>query len=251
MNEVILPVVFLAIAFFYSSVGFGGGSSYLAILSLVLTDFHEIRTTALVFNLVVVTIGTVVFVRNKVFNFRTFGPFIVCSVPMAFFGAQLRLSEKAFFLILGSSLVLSALFMGLQALRRTHQSRGFLWYKRGALGGTVGFLSGLAGIGGGIFLSPILNLIGWANPRTVAALASTFILVNSVSGLSGLLVAQAFQFEIHFAGPLLIAVMVGGSLGAYVSGRQFNIYIIRWLTAILVAYVGFRLVLQHGFGIYI
>lgn len=249
MNEYLLPLIFFAIAFFYSSVGFGGGSSYLAILSIVLVDFYKIRTIALVFNLAVVTIGTIIYVRKNVFDWRQFWPFIVFSIPMAFLGAQLRLSQTTFFLILGGSLLLSAVFMGLQVLRRTHENNRFSLTKRGALGASVGLLSGVAGIGGGIFLSPILNLAGWANPRTVAALASTFILSNSASGLTGLLVANSFQFDMDFALPLLLAVISGGSLGSYLSNSKFNIHLIRGLTAILVAYVGLRLILLHGFEV--
>lgn len=249
MSEFFLPIIFFAIAFFYSSIGFGGGSSYLAILSLVLTDFYEIRTLALVFNLAVVTIGTLVYMQQKVFEWKKFWPFIVFSIPTAFLGAQLRLSEKTFFLVLGGSLVLSAIFMGLQALRRKNENRSFPWPQRGALGASMGFLSGVAGIGGGIFLSPVLNLAGWANPRTVASLASTFILFNSAAGLFGLVMANAFRFDTDFALPLLIAVMVGGSLGSYLSNNKFDIHLIRSLTAILVAYVGLRLILLHGFAV--
>ncbi len=249
MSEFVLPILFFAIAFFYSSVGFGGGSSYLAILSIVLTEFYEIRTTALVFNLAVVTIGTVNYVQKKVFDWRKFRPFILLSIPMAFFGAQLKLSEKAFLLILGSSLLLSACFMVLQVLKRKDENRSFSWKKRGVLGASVGLLSGVAGIGGGIFLSPILNISGWANPRTVASLASTFILFNSASGLIGLLVSNSFELNVGFAFPLLIAVIAGGALGSYLSNSKFNIHLIRGLTAILVAYVGLRLILLHGAGI--
>lgn len=201
------------------------------------------------FNLAVVSIGTLVFIRKKVFDWKQFWPFIAFSIPMASLGAQLRLSEKLFFLILGSSLLLSALFMGLQVMKRTDINRSFSWPKRGILGAIVGMLSGMAGIGGGIFLSPILNISGWANPRTVASLASVFILFNSASGLAGLLVADSFRFDSRFALPLLLAVIVGGSLGSYLSNSRFNIHLIRGLTAILVAYVGLRLVLLHGFQI--
>jgi len=249
MYDYFLPVLFFAIALFYSSAGFGGGSSYLAILSIVLTEFYEIRTLALVFNLAVVTIGTVIYMQKKAFEWKKFQPFIIFSIPMAFLGAQLRLSEKMFFLILGGSLLLSAAFMGLQASQRKNENRSFAWSKRGALGASVGFLSGVAGIGGGIFLSPVLNLAGWADPRVVASLASTFILFNSASGLAGLFAADSFRFNTSFALPLLAAVMLGGGLGAYLSNSWLNIHLIRGLTAILVAYVGFRLILLHGFDL--
>ena len=102
-----LPIVFFLIALFYSSVGFGGGSSYLAILSLFLTDFYEIRSTALVLNICVVTIGTLVFIKNKVFNIKLFWPFLAASIPLSYLGAQIRLSQTSFFLILGSALILA------------------------------------------------------------------------------------------------------------------------------------------------
>ncbi len=249
MEDFLLPILFFVIALFYSSVGFGGGSSYLAILSIVLTEFYEIRTLALGFNLAVVTIGTLMYIRKKVFDWKQFWPFIVFSIPMAFLGAQLKLSEQTFFLVLGSSLILAAIFMGMQVLRRKHENRSFSGTKRGILGATVGLLSGVAGIGGGIFLSPILNVSGWANPRVVASLASTFILFNSASGLAGLMVADSLQLDASFAVPLLIAVVLGGSVGSYLSNSRFNVHLIRGLTAVLVAYVGLRLILLHGFGI--
>ncbi|MBC7416562.1 MAG: sulfite exporter TauE/SafE family protein, partial [Pedobacter sp.] len=120
-----LPIVFFIIALFYSSVGFGGGSSYLAILSLFLNDFHEIRSTALILNICVVTIGTVVFMRNSVFNLKLFWPFLIASIPFAYFGAQLKLSQKSFFLILGSALILSGVFLMLRFLTTQIKSTEF------------------------------------------------------------------------------------------------------------------------------
>lgn len=249
MNDWILPITFFAIAFFYSSIGFGGGSSYLAILSLVLSEFYEIRTLALIFNLSVVSIGTFVFIKNRVFSWPRFWPFLVFSIPMAFLGTQLRLSETSFFLILGSSLIFSAVFMGLQMIGRSAMDRMLSWRQRGALGASVGLISGVAGIGGGIFLSPLLNLLGWANPRSVASLASIFILFNSASGLIGLVASDSFQLNIEFAIPLLCAVVAGGTLGSYLSNSKFNVHVIRGLTALLVFYVGLRILMLHGFGI--
>ena len=244
-----LPVIFFIIALFYSSVGFGGGSSYLAILSLFLTDFYEIRATALVLNVCVVTIGTLIFIRNKVFDLKLFWPFLVSSIPLAYFGAQLRLSQQAFFLILGASLILSGAAMMLRYTQSKLESHEFSLVKKLGLGGSVGFLAGVSGIGGGIFLSPTLNLLNWANPRSVAALASVFILVNSVSGLVGLTVADTFHLDPDLIWKLILAVVLGGSLGSYLSSAKFNLRILGGLTAVLVIYVGLRLVLMHGFGI--
>lgn len=247
--ELWLPLLFFVVALFYSSVGFGGGSSYLAILSIVLTEFYEIRSIALVLNLVVVSIGTFNFYRNKVIDLKAFWPFIVFSIPFSFFGAQLRLSETTFFLILGSALLLAGFFMLLQTIKRKLEEKELALPKRIGLGSGIGFLSGVAGIGGGIFLSPTLNLLGWRTPKSVAALASVFILVNSASGLTGLFVANSFVFNPTTVIPLLITVVLGGGIGSYLTNSKFNVNVIRILTAILVTYVGLRLILKHAFEI--
>ena len=244
-----MPYLFFLIALFYSSVGFGGGSSYLAILSLFLTEFYEIRSTALLLNICVVTIGTLIFIRNRVFDLRQFWPFLLSSIPMAYFGAQLRLSQVTFFLVLGGALIMSGGFLVLKFVRYRLQSRSFSLPKKISLGGSVGLLAGISGIGGGIYLSPLLNLLDWKNPRTIASLASVFILVNSIAGITGLLVAGTFQVNPVLIFQLIIAVVTGGTLGSYLSNSKFNVRIIGILTAILVIYVGLRLVLLHGFGI--
>lgn len=244
-----LPFVFFLIALFYSSVGFGGGSSYLAILSLFITEFYEIRSTALLLNICVVSIGTFIFIRNKVFNFRLFWPFLASSIPLAYLGAMVKLSQKTFFLILGASLILSGIFLVLRFIKTKIESREFSFGKKLTLGGVIGLLSGVSGIGGGIFLSPILNLMNWANARTIAALASFFILVNSISGLVGLGTSGTFQIDPELTLQLMAAVIAGGALGSYLSSKRFNLRVLGILTAILVTYVGVRLVLLNGFGI--
>ena len=121
--------------------------------------------------------------------------------------------------------------------------------KKYFLGGFVGLLSGISGIGGGIYLSPVLNILKWKNPRIIASLASVFILVNSAAGLVGLNVAGTFHINYSLIFKLIIAVVLGGSLGSYLSNKKLNLKFLGILTAILVFYVGFRLILLHGFGI--
>lgn len=244
-----LPFIFFFIALFYSSVGFGGGSSYLAILSLVLTDFYEIRSIALILNICVVTIGTIVFIKNRVLNLKIIWPYFIFSIPMAYLGAQIKLSQQVFFLILGGALMLAGIFMILKFVKSKLESQEFSNPKKFVLGGSIGLLSGISGIGGGIFLSPVLNLLKWKNSRIIASLASVFILVNSVAGLIGLNVAGTFRLNYDLVFRLIIAVILGGSLGSYLSNKKFNLKILGILTAILVFYVGIRLILLYGFGI--
>lgn len=245
MNEYLLYCIFFFIALFYSSIGFGGGSSYLAVLSLVMTNFYEIRTLALVLNVLVVTIGTMVFLRSRVFKRALFFPFLVLSVPMAFLGTQLRLSETYFFVTLGLALVVAALAMLAQSFAPSYHvklSSG----SSASLGGIIGLLSGMVGIGGGIFLSPTLNLMKWNNAVTIASLASFFILVNSLAGILGLILTDTFQLNASFASGIIASVGLGGLVGSQLVVRM-NLSVVRTLTAMLVLYVGVRLVFIHGF----
>jgi hypothetical protein len=246
-----LPFIFFFIALFYSSVGFGGGSSYLAILSLILTDFYEIRSTALILNICVVTIGTIIYIKNGVLKPKLIWPFFVLSIPMAYLGALVKLSQNAFFLLLGSALLLAGIFMMLKLIQSRIESVEFSNSKKLFLGGSIGLLSGISGIGGGIFLSPVLNLLKWKDSRIIASLASVFILVNSLAGLIGLKVAGTFKLDYDLIFKLIIAVILGGSLGSYLSSKKFNLKILGILTAVLVFYVGLKLILDHGFGIQI
>ena len=244
-----LPFLFFFIALFYSSVGFGGGSSYLAILSLVLTDFYEIRSTALILNICVVSIGTFVYIKNGILKPKLIWPFFVLSIPLAYLGAQAKLSQRVFFLILGSALVLAGLSMLLKFIQSRLQSKEFSNSKKMLLGGGIGLLSGISGIGGGIFLSPVLNLLKWKDARIIASLASVFILVNSVAGLVGLQVAGTFQLDKELVLKLIIAVVLGGSIGSYLSSKKFNLKILGILTALLVFYVGLKLIFKYSLGI--
>ena len=180
---VILMLGFLVIATLYSSVGFGGGSSYLALLALVLTSFFAIRSTALICNLVVVSGSTYLYWKNGHLDFKKFLPFIVASIPFAFLGARFRLSEQVFFIILGGALIISALALIFQTLKLKKSEEvnpNYPPYVTYLLGAGIGLLSGLVGIGGGIFLAPILNHMKWDKSIKIAALASFFILVNSI-----------------------------------------------------------------------
>ena len=246
MPEYGIPLIFFLIAFFYASVGFGGGSSYLALLSLFLTEFQEIRTLALLLNLIVVGIGTFMFIRNDVFKWKLFWPYILSSMPLSFLGAQLPLSDKMFFLVLGFALLGASFFIFIQLLQRSHSNNPLKAYKKLMIGSGIGLLSGVSGIGGGIFLSPTLNLIGWKDARTVAALASLFILCNSIAGLGGLIASNTFKLNMSLTFPLILAVALGGALGSFITNKKINTQTIKLFTAILIAYVGFRLVLLHG-----
>ncbi|MEP3209390.1 MAG: sulfite exporter TauE/SafE family protein [Maribacter sp.] len=245
----LLMLGFLVIATLYSSVGFGGGSSYLAVLALVFTSFFAIRSIALVCNLVVVFGSSYLYWRKGHLDFAKFLPFILTSIPLAFIGARFRLSEKTFFVILGAALIISALALIYQTLRLQKSDAvnpNYPAYVTYLLGAGIGLLSGLVGIGGGIFLAPILNHMKWDKSIKIAALASFFILVNSVSGIGGLLTNGTFELPWVEAVGLIVAVFIGGQIGIRLSLSTLTGSGIKVVTAILVLIVGIRVLLVNG-----
>ncbi|QCX00517.1 sulfite exporter TauE/SafE family protein [Aggregatimonas sangjinii] len=240
---------FLVIATLYSSVGFGGGSSYLALLALVFVSFFAIRSIALICNLVVVFGSTYLYWKNGHLDFKKFLPFIVTSIPLAFIGARFRLQESTFFSILGASLIVSALALIYQtvSLKKSQEvNQNYPIYVTYLLGAAIGLLSGLVGIGGGIFLAPILNHMKWDKSIKIAALASFFILVNSVSGIGGLLTKGTFELPWIEAAGLIVAVFIGGQIGIRLSLSKLTGNGIKVVTAILVLFVGVRVLLVNG-----
>lgn len=248
---IVLMLVFFIVSLLYASVGFGGGSSYLAILTIVLTGFFVIRSTALLCNLIVVSGSCYLFLQKGYLQFKKFLPFILTSIPMAFVGASFRLSEKIFFIILGVALIISAVALVLQTinLKPNYTPSKYPKSLSYLLGAGIGLLSGLVGIGGGIFLAPILNQMKWDKPIIIAALASFFILVNSISGITGLLVSGTFELFWPEIIALLIAVLVGGQIGVRLSLGKTSAKGIRLLTAFLVLFVGVRVLLDNGLQI--
>jgi len=243
-----LLIFFAAIAFVYASVGFGGGSSYLAILAIYALPFHEIRLTALICNIIVVTGGTLIYLRNKQVNWRKIIPLVLVSVPAAYLGARLKLSQDTFFIILGCNLLIAAIILWLQnrqkdVLEKLSEKNTYI--KDGLLGGAIGFLSGMVGIGGGIFLSPLLNLSRWDTPKKIAATASIFILVNSVSGIAGQ--ASGLGPDINYTRIVLLclAVFIGGQIGSRMGSSKFDPLVIRRVTAILVFAAGAEVLFKH------
>lgn len=244
-----LLFLFFVIAFVYASVGFGGGSSYLAVLAMYTLPFQEIRLIALFCNIIVVTGGTILFIRNNQVNWKKIIPLVLVSVPMAFLGASLRIEQDAFFVLLGCSLLFAAVLLWIRK-RNTDLESGAVadqknYTRDGLLGGSIGLLSGMVGIGGGIFLSPVLNLIKWDTAKKIAATASFFILVNSVAGIAGQL--SQLPVTVDFTRILLlgIAVLLGGQLGSRIAIAKFNLLYIRRLTAVLIFVAGLEVLYRH------
>lgn len=234
-------LLFFTISTLYSSVGFGGGSSYIALLSLSSLSIIEIRSTALLANILVVTINLIVFSRNFKIPWKAAFQISALSIPLAFFGGLIHLTNKIFFMLLGSILILAALSMFVQS---TKNSRRPLIKKPNnfLVSGFIGFISGLVSIGGGIFLSPYLYLSDWNKPKQIAATSSLFILVNSIAAFTGLAIRNSIELDPHLIW-LLLSVTAGSFLGKKITLSQAGPLVLRGLTALLVFIVGIKIFL--------
>ncbi len=245
MEFYLLIVAFLFIAITYSSVGFGGGSSYLALLAVLSFQFELIRPTALLCNIIVVSGGTYFFYKEGYIDFKKALPFVLISIPMSFLGGRFPIKEKSFFIILGFSLIAAALLLWFQQhIQNRSKPINSSTILNVGIGGSIGFLSGLVSIGGGIFLSPILHLLKWDEVKKISAIASLFILVNSISGLAGQL-TRATTLDWNFIWPLLLAVFVGGQIGSRLGVKVFNPVTIKRITAILIFIAGGNIIYQN------
>lgn len=242
-----LAFFFFAIAFIYASVGFGGGSSYLALLSVYALPFQEMRLIALVCNVIVVTGGTIVFIRNGQVAWKKILPIVLVSVPLAYVGASLPISHSVFFILLGCSLVLASILLWVKTQSTIQDSPRTYAHPvvNSILGGAIGFLSGMVGIGGGIFLSPVLNIMNWDTVKRIAATASVFILVNSLAGIAGQLTHLSADMNYTRIIILACSVLAGGLLGSNLGAVKFSPVVIRRVTALLVLGAGINVLLKH------
>ena len=243
----ILPLAIGLVALLYASVGHAGATGYIAVMTLLGMPPSAVRPTALVLNVFVATIASVQFFRAGHFRARLFWPLAVGSVPCAFVGGMVTLPTAAFEAVLGGVLLSSAARMVLEAGRPpsndpetsepVHSGRPtVLW---AALGGGIGFLSGLTGVGGGVFLTPALVTLRAAPVKTIAAVTAPFILVNSLAGLGGgLLAGRPFPA----AGlPVIAAAVLGGAIGSHFGAFRLPAQTLRLLMAAVLAFASIKL----------
>lgn len=241
-----IALAFAVVAFLYASVGFGGGSTYTAILIESGLNYDLVPPISLLCNIVVVTGGVFHFSRAGHLNFRFALPLIAASIPAAFLGGFFRIEETAFLATLGVALFVAGVLLVLDHRwdSETGVTRPLGSSARLGLGAILGALAGITGIGGGIYLAPTLHLLRFADEKTVAATSSLFILVNSLAGLSGHLAKLGSQSEVLLNPSLVglpVAVLVGGQLGSMIGATRLPAVPIRRLTGLLILIVALRL----------
>lgn len=235
---------FFVTALLYAAVGFGGGSTYSALLTLSGTGFAVLPQISLACNIVVSGGGTIRFARAGLMPWRGALLLVAVSAPLAFLGGLTPISEAAFKVLLGAGLVAAGLllFVPLRAGGAANPHAAARWMP--LVAAPLGYLAGLVGIGGGIFLAPALHLSRWRKPRQVAASAALFILVNSLTGLAGQIAkggCERLTAVVPTAWPLLLAVLIGGQIGTTLAQRRLPGGAIRLLTAALTIFAGLRL----------
>ena len=246
MDELVvalLAIGMLFAAFGYASVGHGGASAYIAAMALAGIAPAEMRPIALLLNVLVSSIATFKFFRAGHFRWRLFWPFATVSIPMAYVGGAITLPGQAYKILVGVVL----LYAAVQLWRSGKSGEEMREVREPPLGWAMligagmGLLAGLTGVGGGIFLSPLLLMLGWAGTKQTSAVAAPFILVNSLAGLAAIFVAKGAALP-SYVWILAAAVLVGGWLGAEYGSRRFANPVVRRVLAVVLALAGAKMV---------
>jgi uncharacterized membrane protein YfcA len=233
-------LLLFAVAFLYASVGHGGASGYLALMAIFSMAPEVMRPTALLLNLFVSLTAFIQFYRGKHFIFKIFLPIALASVPMAFIGGLITIDADLYKKLLGILLLIPIIrFLFFQnipvnELRKNNIAISIL------IGGSIGFISGIIGIGGGIILSPLLLLFKWTDQKQTAAISALFIFVNSLSGLMGQW-TKGIEINTNMIGYVAVA-FVGGLFGAYFGAMKFNQNVLRILLAFVLVVASYKLI---------
>ncbi|MBA3631507.1 MAG: sulfite exporter TauE/SafE family protein [Acidobacteria bacterium] len=234
----IIAAIFV-VAILYSSVGHGGASGYLAVLAFLAVSPTVTRPTALILNLFVASVAFVQFYRAKHFDWKIFLPFAAASIPFAFLGATIHLPTTVYKIILGITLLLAAIRLMVNLKSENEPRAPKIWICL-IIGAILGFVSGLVGVGGGIFLTPILLLMNWTETKKAAGISALFILVNSISGLLGNYV-QAIQVPTS-VWIWIAAAVIGGIIGSTLGSYRFNSLTLRRVLAVGLLIAGIKLI---------
>ena len=241
---IILPILFFITAILYSSVGFGGGSTYLALLLIWDIPYYIFPVIALMCNIIVVSGNSFNYIRAGNHNFNLLLPFLIGSIPFAFLGGALKIDKDFFEILLFFVLSIAGILLLIN--NKSYENENLIIKKINfiyslIIGSFLGLISGIVGIGGGIFLSPILFLLKAEKPKIITTTASLFILINSISGILGQFTKDnTFQGLINYW-PLFLSVLIGGLVGNYLNLKIFSNRTLTILTSLLVIFVSIRI----------
>lgn len=239
---VVLPGALL-VAILYSSVGHGGASGYLALLVMAGFARPSVTPVVLALNIAVAAIGFAAFRRAGYGSLRLLLPFVITSMPAAFLGGLLAVSDRTYTLLVGGALLAAAVrfvVIPVPTERAGSVSRRTIWIVGPLLGAVLGGVAGVVGIGGGIFLSPVLLLMGWAHAKETAGISAGFIVLNSLTSLLGHVARGAIP-DITLLGPLLIAVTVGGMAGSYTGASVLSMVALQRVLGVVLAVAGMKM----------
>ena len=241
---IILSILFFITAILYSRVGFGGGSTYLALLLVWDIPYYIFPIIALLCNIIVVSGNSFNYIRSGNHNFKLLIPFLIGSVPLAFVGGTLKIEKDIFEILLFFVLLIAGILLLIN--NKSYENNNLITKKINItislfIGSVLGLISGIVGIGGGIFLSPILFLLKAEKPKIIVTTASLFILINSISGIFGQLTKDNILIELTNYLPLFICVFVGGLLGNYLNLKIFTSRMLAITTSLLVIFVSIRM----------
>ena len=240
----LLAILFLVTAILYSSVGFGGGSTYLALLLIWGIPYSVFPVIALSCNIIVVSGNCFNYIRAGNLNLKLLIPYLIGSIPLAYIGGSLPIEKKLFEILL--FLVLATAGILLLFRFKSYDDRDESYRKIPSvvsifIGGIIGFISGAVGIGGGIFLSPVLFLIRAAKPKHIVTIASLFILINSITGIIGQLTKNEVLMELLNYWYLIVVALIGGQIGNFLNLKILPVRVLALLTATLILFVAFRM----------
>ena len=237
--EFLIPAAILVVAILYSSVGHGGASGYLAVMAFLSVSPAVTRPTALVLNLFVASIGAIQFYRAGHFKWNIFWPFAVTSIPFAFLGGMITLPTNIYKLLLGLVLLFAAFRLAWSFSKDVQPAPPNIWIAL-VCGAAMGLLSGLVGVGGGIFLTPLLLLMNWSETKTAAGVSALFILVNSAAGLLG----NYKQVSVLPSDVVLWigSAIVGGIIGSLLGSRKFESLMLRRVLAAVLLFAAVKLI---------
>ena len=238
-----LSILFFVTAILYSSVGFGGGSTYLALLLIWGVPYTIFPIIALSCNVIVVSGNCFNYIRAGNLNLKLLIPYLIGSIPLSFIGGSLNIEKQIFEILLFFVLLIAGCLLLINFNSYDDKEKSYKnipYFISITIGALLGFISGIVGIGGGIFLSPILYLLKVARPKHIVTIASLFILINSIFGIVGQLTKEIYFEEIYPYFYLLIAVLIGGQIGNYLNLKIFPTKILALITSILVIFVAIR-----------